>query len=106
MVLAQGWARAGALAACAAPPCPSLPTLPAPHPCRPFPLPPVPPQVLRGITEVFGQDMWFSTVLLLTHGGAAPPDTAAGQPMAPEMFYQQRGQQAQNLLRQVAGDQR
>lgn len=32
-------------------------------------------QVLRSITEVFGQDMWFSTVLLLTHGGAPPPDT-------------------------------
>ena len=45
-------------------------------------------------------------VLLLTHGGAPPPDTPAGQPMAWEMFYQQRGQQAQNMLRQVAGDQR
>jgi hypothetical protein len=32
-------------------------------------------QVLRAITDVFGQDMWFSTVLLLTHGGAPPPDT-------------------------------
>ncbi len=31
--------------------------------------------VLRSITEVFGQDMWFSTVLLMTHGGSAPPDT-------------------------------
>lgn len=62
--------------------------------------------MLRSITEVFGADMWFSTVLLLTHGGAPPPDTSAGQPMALEMFYQQRGQQAQNMLRQVAGDQR
>lgn len=62
--------------------------------------------VLRSITEVFGQDMWFSTVLLLTHGGSAPPDTSGGQPMTFEMFYQQRGQQAQNMLRQVAGDQR
>lgn len=62
--------------------------------------------MLRSITEVFGADMWFSTVLLLTHGGAPPPDTSAGQPMAVEMFYQQRGQQAQNMLRQVAGDQR
>ena len=32
-------------------------------------------QVLRSITEVFGKDIWFSTVLLLTHGGAPPPDT-------------------------------
>lgn len=39
----------------------------------------------------------------------APPPPArrsAGQPMTFEMFYQQRGQQAQTLLRQVAGDQR
>lgn len=62
--------------------------------------------VLRSITEVFGQDIWFTTVLLLTHGGSAPPDTSAGQPMTFEMYYQQRGQQAQTLLRQVAGDQR
>jgi hypothetical protein len=122
-------------------------------------------QVLRAITDVFGQDMWFSTVLLLTHGGAPPPDTrhaaaaalacelaicfaapllacsgawehaaccatcsgastlisvllshlpahsslpacSAGQPMGIDMFYQQRGQQAQNMMRQMAGDQR
>ena len=49
------------------------------------PLPPSPPallQVLRAITEVFGQDMWFSTVLLLTHGGAPPPDSRCGRAAA------------------------
>jgi hypothetical protein len=34
------------------------------------------------------------------------PACSAGQPMGIDMFYQQRGQQAQNMLRQVAGDQR
>ena len=31
-------------------------------------------QVLRSISEVFGQDLWFSTVLVLTRGASAPPD--------------------------------
>ena len=37
------------------------------------------PQVVRAITDVFGADMWFSTVLVLSHGSCAPPDTSSGQ---------------------------
>ena len=36
-------------------------------------------QVMRSITDVFGADTWFSTVLVLTHGSTAPPDTSSGQ---------------------------
>jgi AIG1 family len=30
--------------------------------------------VMRAVTEVLGPDVWFSTVLTLTHAGAPPPD--------------------------------
>lgn len=62
--------------------------------------------VVRSITEVFGADLWFSTIMVMTHGAAAPPDGSTGQPLAFDMFVQQRGQQVQQLLRQVAGDNR
>jgi hypothetical protein len=73
-----GFARCRACPAnrcfCASP-APSLPPFPTSKtaPLPPFLLPQS--QVLRSITEVFGQDTWFSTVLVLTHGGAPPPDT-------------------------------
>eukprot|EP00887_Chlorella_sp_A99_P001797 scaffold19.g1797.t1 len=62
--------------------------------------------VLRSITEVLGADHWFSTVVVLSHGNAPPPDNSAGAAMAFDAFVQQRSQQVQQALRQVAGDQR
>lgn len=62
--------------------------------------------VMHAISEVFGPDIWFSTVLTLTHATAPPPDGANGQPIAADMYQQQRSQQLQQVARQVTGDQR
>lgn len=34
--------------------------------------------LLRAITETFGPNMWFNTIVALTHAAAAPPDGNAG----------------------------
>jgi hypothetical protein len=67
---------------------------------------PAPPQVARSITDVFGADVWFSTTTVLTHALAPLPDTSTGAPHQFDTYLQQRQQQVQQLVRQVAGDQR
>jgi hypothetical protein len=62
--------------------------------------------VARAITEVFGPDLWFSTVLAFTHAGAPPPDGAQGAPVPVDAFHQQRSAQLQQVARQVSGDNR
>lgn len=62
--------------------------------------------VCKLITQVFGADVWFGTIMALTHAGTPPPDSASGAPMSWEMYVQNRQQQMQQVVRQVAGDQR
>lgn len=62
--------------------------------------------VMRTITDVFGPDIWFSTVLTLTHAGNPPPDGNSGQPVPADVYQQQRSAQVQQMARQVTGDQR
>lgn len=62
--------------------------------------------VMRAVTDILGPDAWFSTVLTLTHAGAPPPDGPNGQPLANDVYYQQRGGQVQHVARQVTQDQR
>ncbi|WPT15156.1 Translocase of chloroplast 120 [Picochlorum sp. SENEW3] len=62
--------------------------------------------VMRSISDVFGPDIWFSTMLTLTHGGSPPPDGANGQPIPQESYETQRSNQVQQVIRLVTGDQR
>lgn len=62
--------------------------------------------VMRSVADVFGDDIWFSTVLTLTHAGVPPPDGPNGQPMPAEAYHQQRSAQVQQGARQVTRDQR
>lgn len=62
--------------------------------------------VMRAVTDVLGPDVWFSTVLTLTHASVPPPDGPNGQPLAPDVYFQQRGGQVQHIARQVTMDQR
>lgn len=64
-------------------------------------------QVARTITDVFGPDMWFSAATVLTHAHAPAPDQASsGQPLAFDLYVQQRQVQIQRLVRAVSGDNR
>ena len=62
--------------------------------------------VMKSVTDILGPDVWFSTVLTLTHAGAPPTDGPNGQPLAADVYYQQRGGQVQHVARQVTMDQR
>lgn len=62
--------------------------------------------VMRAVSDVFGVDIWFSTILTLTHATASPPDGSNGQPIPVEVFQQQRSAQLQQIARQVTMDQR
>ena len=62
--------------------------------------------VMRAVSDVFGLDIWFSTILTLTHATAPPPDGSNGQPIPSEVFQQQRSAQLQQIARQVTMDQR
>jgi hypothetical protein len=62
--------------------------------------------VMRAVSDVFGTDIWFSTVLTMTHATAPSPDGSNGQPIPPEVFQQQRSSQLQQATRQVTMDQR
>ena len=62
--------------------------------------------IMRSISDVFGPDVWFSTMVTLTHAGAPPPDGGSGQPVPQDAYETQRGQQVQQMIRIVTGDQR
>jgi hypothetical protein len=62
--------------------------------------------IMRAVSDVFGTDIWFSTILTLTHAGAPPPDGGSGQPVPQDSFEQQRSSQVQQVTRIVTGDQR
>lgn len=62
--------------------------------------------VMRAIADVFGDDIWFSTILTLTHATSPLPDGPNGHPITLEAFQQQRSAQIQQSARQVTRDQR
>jgi hypothetical protein len=62
--------------------------------------------IMRSISDVFGADIWFSTMVTLTHAGAPPPDGKDGTPVPQDAYEAQRSQQVQQLIRAVTGDQR
>jgi hypothetical protein len=62
--------------------------------------------IMRSISDVFGPDVWFSTMVTLTHAGAPPPDGKDGTPVPQDAYEAQRSQQVQQLIRAVTGDQR
>eukprot|EP00891_Asterochloris_glomerata_P006308 jgi/Astpho2/6308/fgenesh1_pg.00090_%23_4_t len=62
--------------------------------------------LLRTITQVFGQEMWFNTIVVFTHSNAQPPDNSQGQPLTFEQFFQPRQQVTTTAIRQAAQDRR
>ncbi|XP_076913348.1 translocase of chloroplast 120, chloroplastic-like [Bidens hawaiensis] len=62
--------------------------------------------LLKSITDVFGQSIWFNAIVVLTHAASAPPDGPNGAPTAYDMFVTQRSHVVQQAIRQAAGDMR
>ena len=62
--------------------------------------------IMRSISDVFGPEVWFTTMVTLTHAGAPPPDGKDGKPVPQDAYEAQRSQQVQQLIRAVTGDQR
>lgn len=62
--------------------------------------------VTRAISDVFGPDIWFSTMLTLTHAMTPPPDGADGSPIPRDKYESNRSSQIQHIARVVSGDQR
>ena len=62
--------------------------------------------VVKLITDVFGQDVWYGTLIALTHAGSSPPDNSSGGAMSYEMYAQNRQQQVQHTLRLACKDSR
>jgi hypothetical protein len=54
---------------------------------------------LRALTTALGPAMWFNTILVLTHAAAAPPDGSNGQPLAYDVYMNQRGHSLQQAIR-------
>ena len=56
--------------------------------------------LLRAITESFGPNTWFNTIVALTHAAAAPPDGNAG-PISYDTYTRTRTQLLQTNIRWV-----
>lgn len=54
--------------------------------------------LLRAITETFGANMWFNTIVALTHAAAAPPDGNNG-PLSYDTYTRTRTQLLQQNIR-------
>ncbi|DBA83589.1 TPA: hypothetical protein ACH3X1_006160 [Trebouxia sp. C0004] len=61
--------------------------------------------LLTAITETFGPNMWFNTIVALTHAAAAPPDGTNG-PITYDTYTRTRTQLLQQNIRQASGDMR
>lgn len=62
--------------------------------------------LLRTITDIFGQSIWFNAIVVLTHAASAPPEGPNGTPTSYDMFVTQRSHVVQQAIRQAAGDMR
>ncbi|XP_022011904.1 translocase of chloroplast 120, chloroplastic isoform X2 [Helianthus annuus] len=62
--------------------------------------------LLRTITDIFGQSIWFNAIVVLTHAASAPPEGANGTATSYDMFVTQRSHVVQQAIRQAAGDMR
>ncbi|XP_071692714.1 translocase of chloroplast 120, chloroplastic-like [Rutidosis leptorrhynchoides] len=62
--------------------------------------------LLRTITDVFGQSIWFNAIVVLTHAASAPPEGPNGVATSYDMFVTQRSHVVQQAIRQAAGDMR
>ena len=56
--------------------------------------------LLTAITETFGPNMWFNTIVALTHAAAAPPDGTSG-PITYDTYTRTRTQLLQQNIRCV-----
>ncbi len=54
--------------------------------------------LLRAITETFGPNMWFNTIVALTHAAAAAPDGNNG-PLSYDTYTRTRTQLLQQNIR-------
>lgn len=54
--------------------------------------------LLRAITDTFGPNMWFNTIVALTHAAAAPPDSNTG-PLSYDSYTRSRTQLLQQNIR-------
>lgn len=54
--------------------------------------------LLTAITETFGPNMWFNTIVALTHAAAAPPDGTNG-PITYDTYTRTRTQLLQQNIR-------
>ncbi|KAL3138742.1 Translocase of chloroplast 159, chloroplastic, variant 2 [Trebouxia sp. C0010 RCD-2024] len=61
--------------------------------------------LLRAITETFGPNMWFNTIVALTHAAAAPPDGNAG-PLTYDTYTRSCTTLLQQKIRHACGDSR
>ncbi|XP_076929897.1 translocase of chloroplast 120, chloroplastic-like isoform X2 [Bidens hawaiensis] len=62
--------------------------------------------LLRTITDIFGQSIWFNAIVVLTHAASAPPEGPNGVATSYDMFVTQRSHVVQQAIRQAAGDMR
>lgn len=62
--------------------------------------------LLRTITDIFGQSIWFNAIVVLTHAASAPPEGPNGTTTSYDMFVTQRSHVVQQAIRQAAGDMR
>lgn len=62
--------------------------------------------LLRTITDIFGQSIWFNAIVVLTHAASAPPEGPNGSTTSYDMFVTQRSHVVQQAIRQAAGDMR
>ncbi|GJT66471.1 translocase of chloroplast 120, chloroplastic-like protein [Tanacetum coccineum] len=62
--------------------------------------------ILRTITDIFGQSIWFNAIVVLTHAASAPPEGPNGTATSYDMFVTQRSHVVQQAIRQAAGDMR
>jgi Toc86/159 family protein import component len=62
--------------------------------------------LLRTITEIFGVEIWFNAIVVLTHAASAPPEGPNGTATGYDMFVTQRSHAVQQAIRQTAGDMR
>nr|GEV33174.1 translocase of chloroplast 120, chloroplastic-like [Tanacetum cinerariifolium] len=62
--------------------------------------------LLRTITDIFGQSIWFNAIVVLTHAASAPPEGPNGTATSYDMFVTQRSHVVQQAIRQAAGDMR
>ncbi|GKC85082.1 translocase of chloroplast 120, chloroplastic-like protein, partial [Tanacetum coccineum] len=62
--------------------------------------------LLRTITDIFGQSIWFNAIVVLTHAASAPPEGPNGTATSYDIFVTQRSHVVQQAIRQAAGDMR